>query len=249
MSEKEPDIVTGRIPVLECLRAGTRPARKLFVLRGARDLGELRAAAGTLPVDEVSRADLDRIAQGIPHQGVILRADPLPVYGIKEWLARVERPDAVAVVLDGIEDPHNFGAIVRSASACGAVGALFGKDRAAPISPASLKSAAGAMEHLPLVRVANLSNALELLKKAGFWIAALEADADQLLWEADLTGRIALVIGSEGKGIRRLVYEHCDFRLRVPMTGPITSVNASVCAGIALAECLRQRCAGRGSRK
>lgn len=231
----------GRIPVLECLRAGTRPARKLFVLRDARDLGDLRAAAGTIPVDEVSRGDLDRIAQGIPHQGVILRADPLPVHGIKEWLEKVEGPDAVVVVLDGIEDPHNFGAIVRSASACGAVGAIFGKDRAAPISPASLKSAAGAMEHLPLVRVANITNALESLKKAGFWIAALEAEADQLLWDADLTGRIALVIGSEGKGIRRLVYEHCDFRLRVPMAGPITSVNASVCAGITLAECLRQR--------
>jgi len=245
VSERTLDIVTGRIPVLECLRAGTRPARKLFVLRGARDLGVIRDAAGTLPVEEVSRADLDHIAQGGPHQGVILRADPLPLHGIKEWLARIDRPDAVAVVLDGIEDPHNFGAIVRSASACGAVGAIFGKDRAAPISAAALKSAAGAMEHLALVRVTNITQGLESLKKAGFWIAALEADADQLLWDADLTGRIALVIGSEGKGIRRLVYEHCDFRLRVPMTGPIGSVNASVCAGIALAECLRQRHAGK----
>ncbi len=227
--------------MLECLRAGTRPARKLFVLRGARDLDALRTAAGSLPVEEVSRIELDRIAQGGPHQGVILRADPLPVYGIKDWLARVKDPDAVVVVLDGIEDPHNFGAIVRSAAACGAVGAIFGKDRAAPISAAALKSAAGAMEYLPLVRVVNITTALETLKKEGFWIAALEADAEQVLWDANLTGRIALVIGSEGKGIRRLVYEHCDFRLRVPMTGAITSVNASVCAGIALAECLRQR--------
>jgi len=145
------------------------------------------------------------------------------------------------VALDGVEDPHNFGAIVRSAAACGACAVLFGKDRAAPISAVSVKSAAGGMEYVDLVQATNLVRSLDALKKAGCWIAALDAEAPQDLWDADLTGRIVLVIGSEGKGIRRLVNEHCDLHLRIPLRGPITSLNASVSAAIALAECLRQR--------
>ncbi len=235
------DIVTGRIPVLECLRSGVRRPHRLFLLRGSRDLDGLREAARGIPVEELPRPELERLAKGAVHQGVVLYAEPLPLWELAPWLAALEGSDAIVVVLDGIEDPHNFGAIVRSAAACGASAVLFGKDRSAPLSTAAFKSAAGAMEHIPLIRVTNLNSALQKLKEAGFWVAGLEADGSQTLWEANLKGRIAMVIGSEGKGIRRLVNEHCDFHLRIPLSGAITSLNASVSAGIALAECRRQR--------
>jgi 23S rRNA (guanosine2251-2'-O)-methyltransferase len=233
--------IPGRIPVLECLRAGRRKPRRLYVLRDARGLEPIRAAAAGVAVREVGRVDLDRLVDGVVHQGVVLEADPLPLHRAEAWVRQEFPRDAIAVVLDGVEDPHNFGAIVRSAAAVGAVGVLFGRDRAAPVSPASIKSAAGAMEYIDLVAAANIARVLDLLKKAGFWVAALEVDAEQTLWEADLTGRIALVIGSEGKGLRRLVAETCDFQIRIPLPGPITALNASVSAAIALAECLRQR--------
>lgn len=232
--------VVGRIPVLECLRAHRRAAHTLYVLQGAKGLEPIVSAA-RIPVVECTRRDLDNLAAGAVHQGVVLEADPLPIKTL-ETRAKSEIPnDAVIVALDGVEDPHNFGAIVRSAAACGAYAVLYAKDRAAPISPVSMKSAAGAMEYIDLIQVTNLVRSFEKLKEMGFWIAAFDADAPQTLWEADLKGRIVLVIGSEGKGIRHLVRQHCDFHLRIPLTGPITSLNASVSAAIALAECLRQR--------
>ena len=233
--------IAGRIPVLECLKARKRKAHQLYVLEGAPGLEDIRRAASGLSVVSMPRRDLDQILPDALHQGVILEADPLPVLKLEEWLDRDHAPDAIVVVLDGVEDPHNFGAIVRSAAAMGAEAVMFAKDRAAPISPVSVKSAAGAMEYVDLVQATNLSRALDAMKDKGFWAAELDEAASQTIWAADLGGRIALVIGSEGKGVRRLVSEHCDFHLRIPLTGPITSLNASVSAAIALAECLRQR--------
>ena len=174
-----------------------------------------------------------------------MEAPPLPVLTLQDWLSKPLPADAMVVVLDGVEDPHNFGAIVRTAAACGVLAIIFGKDRAAPLSSAAVKAAAGAMEYIDLVQVTNISRALEALKKAEFWVAAFAEDAEKTLWEADLRGRIALVLGSEGQGIRRLVREHCDWRLRIPLPGPITTLNVSVSAAIALAECLRQRIQGQ----
>ncbi len=233
--------VAGRIPVLECLRAGKRRAHRLYLLEGGRDLGPFRAAAGGLSIQECARRDLDVLAEGAVHQGVVLEADPLPLHEPALWLARETSPNAIVVALDGVEDPHNFGAIVRSAAAFGAQAVLFAKDRAAPVSPASVKSAAGAMEYVDLIQATNLARALEQFQKAGFWAVALDADGSQSLWEADLGGRVVLVIGAEGTGLRRLVRERCDFLLRIPIAGPITSLNASVSAAVALAECVRQR--------
>ena len=233
--------IIGRIPVLESLRAGKRTPRRLFLLSGAKGLEAIRAAAGATPVESLSRQELDRLTKGATHQGVMLEADPLPLWELEAWLRRPLPEQPVIMILDGVEDPQNFGAIARSAAACGAAGLLFAKDRSAPLSPVALKAAAGAMEYLDLIQVTNLSRSLDQLKAAEFWIAALEADGDQLIWEADLRGRIAVVIGSEGKGVRPLVRKHCDYALRIPLEGPITSLNASVSAGIALAECLRQR--------
>jgi len=237
------DWVPGRRPVLECLRAGKRKAHKLFLLQGAKGLESLREAAGDVPIVECARAELDRLLPHALHQGVLLQADPLPILNADAWTRSSFPDDSIIVALDGVEDPHNFGAIVRSATACGARAVMFAQDRAAPVSPAAVKSAAGAIEYIDLVQAANLVRSIEALKKAGFWIAALHADAPQPIWEANLAGRIVLVIGGEGKGIRRLVSERSDFHLRIPLPGPITTLNASVSAAIALAECRRQRAA------
>jgi len=238
---RRPDTVVGRIPVLECLRAAKRRPRKMAVLRSAKGLDPIIDMARGIPVEEVSREALDRMAGGATHQGVVLEADPLPVLRLDDWLHGPLAPGALVVVLDGIEDPHNFGAIVRSAAACGAAGVVFGKDRAAPLSATAIKAAAGAMEHVDLIRVTNLVRSIQALQQAGFWIAGLDAQAQQLLWQADLSGRTGLVVGSEGRGMRRLVRERCDLLLRIPLTGPITSLNASASAAVALAECMRQR--------
>lgn len=175
------------------------------------------------------------------HQGVILQADPIRTPRAEDWDWNRLPADALVIALDGVEDPRNFGAIVRSAAACGAHAIVFPKDRAAPITGSAIKSAAGAMEYIELVQATNLVRTLDALKESGFWVAALDADGSQYLWDADLKGRVVLVIGSEGFGIRRLVSEHCDFHLKIPLQGPITSLNASVSAAIAMAECMRQR--------
>lgn len=233
--------VVGRIPVLECLRAAKRSPRRLFLLEDSRGLEAIRDAAGTTPVAFEKRKNLDALSGGVVHQGVVLDADPLPLRSIEDWCSGPLDDDALIVVLDGVEDPHNFGAIVRSAAAFGAAGVVFGKDRAAPISPASVKSAAGAMEHIDLVRVTNLVRALKILKDTGFWVTGLDAAGSESLWETDLSGKTALVVGSEGKGMRRLMKEQSDHHVRIDLAGAITSLNASTAAAVALAECRRQR--------
>jgi 23S rRNA (guanosine2251-2'-O)-methyltransferase len=235
------DRIAGRIPVLECLRAKKRRARRLFVLEGLKAIEEIRQAAGSVPIETSARTTLDKLSGGVVHQGVILEADPLPVLLAERWCELPFSTDAIAVVLDGVQDPHNFGAIVRTAAACGAIAVVYPKDRAAPLSTAAFKSAAGAMEYIDLVQATNLSRSLEDMKRVGFWIASFDPEAEQDIWDADLRGRIALVIGSEGKGVRRLVGERCDFRLRIPLPGAIDALNASVSAAVALIECLRQR--------
>jgi 23S rRNA (guanosine2251-2'-O)-methyltransferase len=235
------DIIVGRVPVFECLRAGKRAAHTLYIQTGAQGLEHIAAKAGKIPVKQADRATLDRLARGVLHQGVVLEAAPLPVLDLHDLLESGLPGGALLMILDGVEDPHNFGAIVRSAAACGAHAVLFAKDRAAPLSAAMTKAAAGAVEYIALVEVTNLVRAMGQLQEAGCWLAALEANAAQDLWDADLTGRMGIVVGSEGKGVRRLVRERCDLVLRIPLAGPINSLNASVAAGAVLTECLRQR--------
>jgi 23S rRNA (guanosine2251-2'-O)-methyltransferase len=233
--------IAGRLPVLECLRAKRRTARRLFLLSGGKGLEPIRSAAKGIPIEECARDQLNRLSQGVQHQGVVLEADPLPVFTLDDWLRGAQPDNGLVVILDGVEDPHNFGAIARSAAACGAHAVVFGKDRSAPLSPAALKSAAGAMEHIDLVQATNIARGMKALKAAGYWIAGLDADGDRLLWHADFAGPTVLVVGSEGKGMRHIVRKACDYVVRIPISGPITSLNASVSAGIVLAECLRQR--------
>lgn len=235
------DRIYGRQPVLECLRAGRRRAYKLYLLQDARGIEAIVAAAASVPVEHCGRRDLDRLTDDGTHQGVVLEVDPLPVASADSWDLGLLPQEAIVVVLDGVEDPRNFGAIARSACAFGALALVFGKDRAAPLSAAACKSAAGALEHLTLIQATNLVRAIDRLKESEFWVYALDADADGALWRTNLRGRVAIVIGAEGKGVRRLVREHCDSALSIPLSGPIASLNASTAAAIALAEIVRQR--------
>jgi 23S rRNA (guanosine2251-2'-O)-methyltransferase len=227
--------VYGRIPVLECLRAGKRAARKLFVLRSGEGLDRIKSLAADIQIKECQRGELDRLTKNAVHQGVILECEPLPLLRLDDWLS-VEREDPLLLVLDGIEDPHNLGAIARSAAAFGASGVLFGKDRSAPVSAVAVKSAAGAMEYIDLIEVNNVARAMDSLHEAGYSIAVLDGHGEQLIWDIPSNGPVALVIGSEGKGVRKMIKRSADVILRIPIEGPISSLNASVSAAVALAE-------------
>ncbi len=221
--------------MLECLRARRRAPRKLYVLSGAKGLEPVLEAAAGLETETRNRADLDRLVDGALHQGVVLEAEPLPLISVGQWLEGLPHGPSTVCVLDGIEDPQNFGAIVRSAAVFGLGGVLFRKDRAAPLSAAAIKSGAGGFEYIPLLQETNLSRGLMMLKEAGFWVLGLAGEAEQSIWEAPGVDRRALVVGSEGKGIRRLVREHCDLLVSIPATGAINTLNASVSAAIAMA--------------
>jgi 23S rRNA (guanosine2251-2'-O)-methyltransferase len=186
---------------------------------------------------------LDAETGGAAHQGVVAEVRPsvpLDENSLLDLLTGQARP-ALILVLDGVSDPHNLGACLRTADAAGATAVVAPRDRAAGLSPAVRKVAAGAAETVPFAQVTNLARALRDMKEAGLWIAGTAGDGEQELFAADLSGPLALVFGSEGKGLRRLTRESCDFTLRLPMHGAVASLNVSVAAGIALYEALRQR--------
>ena len=235
-------LVIGRNPVLACLRAGKRPARRLFILESGENPQPILDAAKGVEVQWKGRKDLDHLAKGGVHQGFVLEADPLPLLSTDAWLDAVtDVPAPLVLVLDGVEDPQNFGGIVRSAAAFGAHAVMFAQDRAAPLSPAALKAATGAMEYIDLIQAPSLVHALATCKERGFTVVGFEANGPQPIWNAPLGGPCALVIGSEGKGMRRMVRAQCEHCCRIPLQGPITSLNASVSAAIALAEWRRQQ--------
>jgi len=195
--------------------------------------------AGSLSAEPLTRPEIDRLLPaGAVHQGLAAQVEPLPGWGIED-VGRAAPARAVVVVLDQVSDPHNVGAILRSAAAFGAL-AVVVPDRHAPEETGALaKSASGALERMPLVRVTNLARALEILKGDGFWIAGLAADAPVTLAEAGLSGRVALVLGAEGEGLRRLTRTHCDHLVRLPISSAVESLNVSNAAAVALYELAR----------
>ncbi len=210
-------------------------ARQRELLRLAREKG--------LTVAMASTADLDRLCVGAAHQGVVaeVRASAaLNENGLLDLLV-ASAPPALVLVLDGVTDPHNLGACLRTADAAGVVAVVAPRDRAVGLTPAVRKVAAGAAETVPFAQVTNLARSLRDLKAAGLWIVGTAADADRELHAADLTGPLAIVMGSEGQGLRRLTRDCCDFCIRLPMLGAVESLNVSVAAGIVLFEALRQR--------
>ncbi len=236
--------VYGINPVIEALRAG-----RVDVLRVSRRADrrmqavlELARAAG-VDVRRVDEAELDRRARGAAHQGVIAEMRGAPSYDVA-GLVRAAPVPALLVVLDGIEDPHNVGAILRSVDASGAHGVIRQSRRAAPLGDAVAKASAGAMAHVRIAEVVNIARAIEELKELGIWTAGLAADATLRYDQLDLRLPTALVLGAEGAGLRRLVRERCDFLVKIPLFGHVGSLNVSVAAGVALFEAVRQR-AGR----
>jgi len=234
------EVVAGRLPALACIQGKKREIHKAFLHKNATGIEEIIDALSPEQMVWCDKKDLDKIALGVRHQGVVLHAGILPVLSMGEWLDKHNEEQCALLILDSIMDPMNFGAMIRSAAAFGAGGVVFAKDRAAPLTPAVVKAAAGGVEYIDLVQAINLVRDIQQAKKHGFWVTAFEADGAQILWEASLGGRTAMIIGSEGEGIRRLVREQADFFVSIPMRGELPSLNASVSAGIALAEWLRQ---------
>jgi 23S rRNA (guanosine2251-2'-O)-methyltransferase len=239
-------VIAGLHPVREALLAG-RPLDRVHVARGAagarlQEVIEL-CRQRRIPVRFESRDALDRIAEGVPHQGVAAFGAAARYAGLDEFLER----DGLLVLLDGVEDPHNLGAVVRTAHAAGAAAVVLPERRSAPLTAAAAKASAGALAHLPVVRAGNLNRALDQLKASGFWVFGLDEQAGTAVWEAEFTAKTALVLGAEGQGLHDQVRRRCDFLLRIPMSGRVASLNVSVAAGVVLFEWVRRR--GQGARK
>lgn len=234
--------IFGVKPAIEALRAGRVTALAVSVRRrrGLTELLELADRRG-VRLRRVDPAELDRLAGGAAHQGVVASVRALETYAVADLVA-VRTPPLI-LVLDGIEDPRNLGAIARTLDAAGGSGLVVPERRAAPVTGAAVKASAGALVHVPLAPVVNLPRALAELKAAGVWTIGLEAEADQSLYDLDLRLPSAIVIGGEGRGLHRLVRERCDWRAALPMRGRVSSLNASVAAAVALFEAVRQRSA------
>lgn len=241
-------IVYGINPVLEALRAGR--AQEIRVASGGVQKNErLRALAAlarqhNVRVREVTPDLLQKDARGGVHQGVVADVDEVREYSVEDLVRGAVAP--LIVVLDGIEDPHNLGAILRTADAAGVDGVIVQSRRAAALSGAAAKASAGAVAHIRIAEVVNIARALEDLKEAGIWTVGLAGEAPTTYDAIDFTVPSAIVLGAEGTGLRRLVRERCDFLASIPMAGHVGSLNVSVAAGIALFEAVRQR-RGRGA--
>ena len=244
------DLIIGRNPVLEALKAG-RPIDSVFISGegGSLSLIARLAKEQGAVVKEAGRQKLDEISGGAAHQGVIAFGACAEYVGIKDILdaARAKNEPPFVIICDGIEDPHNLGAIIRTAECAGAHGVIIPKRRSASLSETVFKTSAGAASWVPVARVPNIPAAIDELKEQGLWIYGTDASGEDYT-KTDLKGPIGLVIGSEGFGIGKLAASKCDFMLKLPLKGRITSLNASVAAGIFMYEVLRQREAADGSR-
>lgn len=240
------DWAFGRHTVLEALRSG-REIEKILLAEGINknSIQEIlrKAREKKIPVQWVPRARLDQLAEGNNHQGVLAQVAAYNYATVDDLFRRAEErgEPPFFVLLDGIEDPHNLGSILRSADAAGVHGVIIPKRRAAGLTPVVAKTSAGAIEYVPVARVTNLNRLADELKERGVWLVGSDGAAETLYTEVDYKGPVAVVIGSEGQGMSRLLKEKCDFLARLPMKGKVTSLNASVAAGIFMYEVLRGR--------
>jgi len=246
MTEQRDDLIVGRNPVLEALRSNVQISR-ILVAEGKKE-GTINAIIAiakknNVLVKEVTRAKLDGIISEKNHQGVLAFISPIKYVDVDEILDyanKLNEPPLI-VILDGIEDVHNLGAIGRTALAVGAHGIIIPKHRAAPITPTAMKASAGALMHIKVSMVTNISKTIDYLKTKGLWSVGTHQDAKEVYYKSDLTGPMAVIIGSEGKGMGHLVSTKCDFTVSIPMKGNINSLNASVSAAIVLYEVAKQR--------
>ena len=239
-------VIEGRNAVIEALRAG-ETIDKIYIMKGDTDsaLGHIASTArakGIVVVDADKRK-LDNMSRTHAHQGVIAMAAVREYASVEDILAaaREKGEPPLIVVCDELSDPHNLGAVIRTAECAGAHGVIIPKRRSAGLTATVAKTSAGAVAHVPVARVANLPSLLKELKEEGVWVFGTAADGDTPLYQADLKGPAAIVIGSEGTGMGRLVAETCDFKVSIPMKGKLNSLNASAAAAILLYEAVRQR--------
>ena len=240
------DQIEGRNSVLELLESG-KDVNKIFVTRGEKH-GSINKILGIakerkIIVVEKDKKQMDEMAQEENYQGVIAIVPPFEYVEISDILqvAKERNEDPFVIVLDGIEDPHNLGSIIRTAETAGVHGVIIPKRRAASVTSTVNKASAGAVEHMKIARVTNISDAIEELKQAGLWVCGTAVDTNKYYYNQDLTGPLAIVIGNEGKGIGEKVKKNCDFLVKIPMKGKIQSLNASVSTGIVVYEAVKQR--------
>ncbi|HEY3137053.1 MAG TPA: 23S rRNA (guanosine(2251)-2'-O)-methyltransferase RlmB [Blastocatellia bacterium] len=236
--------IYGVLPVLEALRAGARRIDRIVIAEGARD-ARLRkvieaARQAGVPVRREPRVALDRLTSTANHQGVVAVASGA-TYSDAVSLLNLVSPATIFILLDGIEDPHNLGAIIRTAECGGATAVIVPERRAAHITDAVAKTSAGAVEHLPVARVTNLASFIEELKERNVWVVGVESSGAMVYTDFDYRGALALVFGGEGRGLHRLVRERCDAVVSIPMRGKVSSLNVSVAVGVVLFEALKQR--------
>ena len=241
--------IEGRRACAEALEVGV-PLRCALVATGDDTLASLvaRLRDAGVEVQEVPRERLDGMSSHGAHQGIVCQTAPYRYATLEDVIGRAGEGDALVVVLDHVTDEGNFGAIVRSAEVVGAAGVVIAKARAAGVGVGAYKTSAGAVLHLPIAQVPNLVTALDRLKEAGFWAAAATEHAEQDVWHAPLGGRIALVMGSEGAGVSRLVREHCDFECRLPQRGRVESLNVAQATTVLCYEWLRRTMAETDAR-
>jgi 23S rRNA (guanosine2251-2'-O)-methyltransferase len=243
------DRLTGIHAVREALEAG-RAFDRIVIARGRQDTRVeeiVQLARGrNIPVRFEDRGQLDRLADSKDHQGVVALAAARAAATLEDILAAAKAGTArgekgLIVLLDGVEDPHNLGAIIRTALAAGAHGVVIPERRAAGLTDTVARASAGALSHLPVAKVTNLVRAMEELKEEGYWLVGFDERADKNYTEADYTSPVGIVLGGEGKGLHELTRKRCDFVVSLPTTGPVKSLNVSVAAGVVLFEALRQR--------
>ena len=230
------EIIYGSRPVVEALKSGRREVFEIFDAVGDQEVTKAAGSRGIKP-KRVSRQRVDELSRGGVDQGVAARVEPYPYSGLAEILAS---PEPLVLVLDGVTDPRNLGAVLRTADGAGAGGVVIPRDRAAGVTAAAVKASAGGSEHVRVARETNLKCAIEKMKEADLWVYAAEA-AGTPYTQLDLAGPVGLVLGSEGRGVRRLVREACDGTVSIPMLGNVGSLNVSVAAAVLLYEVRRQR--------
>jgi 23S rRNA (guanosine2251-2'-O)-methyltransferase len=230
------ELIYGIRPVLETLRSRRREVFEVLDAAQSAEVAKVANAAG-VPVKKVPRARIEDLARGAAHQSVAARVGPYPYSDLGEILAA---PDPLVLVLDGVMDPRNLGAVLRAADGAGASGVVIPKNRAVGVTAAAVKASAGASEHVSVARETNLRRAIDRIKEAGLWVYAAEVGGT-IYTELDLSGSVALVLGSEGRGVRRLVREGCDGAVSIPMLGAVESLNVSVAVAVLLYEARRQQ--------
>lgn len=233
-------LLYGKNPALEVLNSKRKIIQAFIQENFNRDLYE-KLQGMNVPITIMNKKRFDEKFSGV-NQGIVIEVEDYKIYSLKEIIERLDvKSNPLVLMLDGIQDPHNFGAIIRSAEAGGAKAIIIPKDRSASINATVVKASSGAIEYIDIVEVVNLNQAVEVLKKAGFWIVGTALDADSSYEEIFVDRPLCLVIGNEGKGMKRLLKENCDLLVKIPMEGKINSLNASVGAGIIIFDILRRK--------